>query len=215
MQTITLLPLFLCPQAAAAIRQVPVLENGSRPFHILLVALQKGAILPFALYPDYPSTLNSDSNRCYGDKSPSWILQPLAPLTSLNRSSRIENLLMPRATHAFKPMAPRSLVSDTARVAAVTAALAAQSSDAASADGSHAVGADCKGYDGSFPYNSVGAEGDHRQQQHSQHCSPIESSESEGGDPASRLCPPSVTARRSRALLSRRLMGELLCSLCC
>lgn len=209
----------LVSQAAAAIRQIPALQAGERPFLIVLVALHKGALLPFSLYLDTlaeslcsnASALSSapsscDSNmRSKGDGRPlsvrrlRWVLQPLTPVSSVNQMGRIEELLMPRARYSFKPIAGNCTATTVKQAAAAPHAtslppgkLVVRTPGAASSPG------------GKAQQDSVSFPDEHRQQH-----SGIQTEDCrDDGDHSWNLCPPSIKARRIHNLLSRRLMGR-------
>lgn len=194
-------------QAAAAVQQIPELQNGQRPFVMLLVSLHKGALLPFVLYPDYDIHILSRSSLNCRNVVSSWALKPLAPVTSINGTSRIEDLLMPRAIYSFKPLVSNASAVGLAQGAAVTAsACDAFAMDAVNASAAMLNGSDRPAWDAVFSEDA----NQQLQQQQQQHGAVPKDSWGEEGDPSCSLCPPSVRARRAHSLLSRRLMGESL-----
>ena len=232
--------LLVSPQAAAAAQQVAALQKGDRPFLMLLAAVSRGALLPFVLYPDCVERTgnSSNTNGCCSREQLQWVLEPLVPVTSIHPTGRIEQLLMPRAAHSFRALAPEASDGDLAKAATRAAEVAAA---AAAASGLTAAAAISRANECRPPSEeqhwvegtaAAGLQQQHlmseeEQQQEQQQKQPQQRKQQqqpymlkenwrEDGDPWGSLCPPSVKARRLNSLLSRRLLGRACwCLHCC
>ncbi|CDJ60587.1 hypothetical protein, conserved [Eimeria maxima] len=225
--SLCLLPTVPLQLAAAAAQQVALLQRGDKPFLMLLAAVSKGALLPFVLYPDCNGQFLDSSNTSYCCRRMHlrWVLEPLAPVTSIHPTGRIEQLLMPRAAHSFRALAPEASDGGLAKVAAIAAksaaaAAAALVTAAAAVEGAkectHPVDeqqvVEGTAMAGLHQHCLIEEEEEEEQQKqpqkHNQQQQPYMLKENwrEDGDPWGSLCPPSVKARRLNSLLSRRLL---------